>query len=403
MPLNANDVKNAQPKDKDYKLSDEKGLYLLVAKTGAKYWRLKYRVNGKEKKLGLGVYPEITLTIARKRRDEARMAIQDGIDPSNQRKATKQAGKDAAANSFEVVALEWFEKRGAKSEGGDKRTKRLMEKDLFPDLGRLAVNEITAPILLAALRKVEARGAIETAHRAKQLAGQVFRYAISTGRSESDPSISLKGALATPVRTHFAAITDPAEVGQLYIAVNNYKGRSTPTVAAALKLSALLFCRQGTLRKLTWNEINWTQERLEMNADQMKTGEQHIIPLSRQALAIFKDLRDNHKRGIYVFPNARDKDRPMSDNATRSALRSLGYDNDTMTPHGFRATARTNLDENLDYRVDLIEQQLAHKVKDFYGRAYNRTKHLDTRKEMMQVWADYLDQLALEAQGGNAV
>lgn len=401
MALTVNAIKSAQPKDKDYKLYDEKGLFLLVTKKGAKYWRFKYRVNGKEKKLSFGVYPEITLTTARKKRDQARVNLQDGIDPNNQKKALRQASQEAEQNSFEVIAYEWLEKRGKKSESGDKRLKRLLEKDLFPTLGKKRVKEITPPTLLATLRRIENRGAIETAHRAKQYAGQIFRYAIATGRAERDPSADLKGALTTPTETHFAAITTPRDAGKLYATIQEYQG--TPTVIAALKLTALLFCRQGELRHLVWEEINWEKKRIELSGDRMKNGEPHIIPLSRQAFEIFEDLRDHHKRGKYVFPSARGASRPLSENGVRTALRSMGYDNDTMTPHGFRAMARTLLDEELGFRIEWIEQQLGHAVRDVHGRAYNRTMHLEQRQEMMQRWADYLDQLAIQSHSDNII
>lgn len=401
MTLTANEAKSALPRERDYKLYDEKGLFMLVKKNGAKYWRLKYRTAGKEKLLALGVFPEITLTIARKKRDEARLELQNGIDPNHQRKAVKAAGKEASSNSFKTIALEWLEKRGKKSDSGDKRLKRTLEKDLFPSLGHHPVSEITPPQLLAALRKIEARGAIETAHRTKQYAGQIFRFAIATGRAERDPSADLKGALATPTETHFAAITSAKEAGKLYLSIQNYQG--TLTVNAALKLSALFFCRQGELRHLEWTEINWDEKRIELPGEKMKTGESHIIPLSNQAFVILSDLKENQMRGKYVFPGARGGSRPLSENGVRTALRTMGYDNDTMTPHGFRAMARTLLDEELGYRIEWIEQQLGHAVKDVHGRAYNRTKHLEQRRKMMQHWADYLDQLSVQTESGNVI
>lgn len=400
MPLTATEVKAAQPKEKDYKLYDEKGLLLLVRTTGAKYWRLKYRYSGKEKLLALGVYPEVTLAQARKARDNARALLHAGGDPGETKQAQKKAKAGAAANSFEVVAREWMSKRGSKSESGDKRLVRLLERDLFPFIGRRPIAEITPPELLDVLRKIEARGALETAHRAKQYAGQVFRYAIATGRATYDPSEGLKGALTTPQQRHHAAITDPKGVGLLLASIYAYRG--TPIVAAALKLSPLLFCRPGELRHLEWHEVNWEQEQIEIPADKMKAGEPHIMPLSRQALAILRELQQI-RRGNYVFPSAKGATRPLSENGVRTALRTMGYDNDTMTPHGFRAMARTLLDEVLGYRIEWIEQQLAHAVKDVHGRAYNRTKHLPQRRKMMQHWADYLDQLGAQALAGNVI
>lgn len=395
MPLTASEAKHAQPKEKDYKLSDEKGLYLLVRKNGAKYWRMKYRVKGKEKLLALGVFPEVTLAMARIGRDKARGLIRDNIDPSQLKQATKQTQKDVAANSFEVIAREWLLKRGKKSDSGDKRLIRMLEKDLFPTLGRLPVTEITPPLLLNALRKIEDRGAIETAHRAKSYAGQIFRYAIATGRADKDPSVDLKGALSTATKKHFAAITEPKEVGKLMLAIDEYMG--TTTACAALKLSPLFFCRPGELRHLEWDEINWDEELIELPASKMKMKQPHIIPLCKQALTILRELDTMPRRGKYIFPSARGASRPLSENGIRTALRSMGFDNNTMTPHGFRAMARTLLDEVLNFRIEWIEQQLAHAVKDANGRAYNRTKHLPQRKDMMQKWADYLDNLKIQA------
>lgn len=401
MPLTLPEVKNAAPKEKDYKLSDEKGLYLLVKKNGAKYWRLKYRFERKEKTLALGVFPEVTLTVARKRRDDARTKLQDGIDPSELKQQRKRLSIEAAENSFYAIAQEWLVKRGKKSESGDAKLVRLLERDIFPYLGKVAISTITPPKLLSVLRRIEDRGAVETAHRAKQYAGQIFRYAVAIGKVERDISADLKGALATPKSGHFAAIVEPREVGRLMVAIDNYQG--TPVVMAALKLSPLLFCRQGELRHLEWTEIDWEEKRIELPAEKMKAKEPHVIPLSTQALTILDDLAQAGQRGKYVFPSARGASRPLSDNGVRTALRSLGYDNKTMTPHGFRAMARTLLDEQLGYRIEWIEQQLAHAVKDVHGRAYNRTKHLPQRTEMMQRYADYLDTLKASALAGNVV
>ncbi|MFA5496233.1 MAG: integrase arm-type DNA-binding domain-containing protein [Porticoccaceae bacterium] len=401
MPLTDAKARASKPAEKDYKLADEKGLYLLVKKSGGRLWRLKYRMGGKEKLLALGVYPDVSLAQARQARDEARTLLTQGIDPGQHKKATKAAREDAAANSFEVVAREWLDKRGRKSESGDTRLRALLEKDLFPRLGSRPVGDITPPELLQVLRRIEARGAIETAHRAKQYAGQVFRYAVATGRAGRDPSTDLKGALKSPTKTHFPAITDPAEVGRLLVVVHEYQG--TPTVMAALKLSPLLFCRPGELRQLEWTEVNFGDERIELPAHKMKTKEPHIIPLSTQALEILQELYQLTGRGRYVFPSARGGSRPLSENGVRTALRTMGYTNEQMTPHGFRAMARTLLDEVLGFPVDWIEHQLAHAVRDANGRAYNRTRHLEQRRKMMQKWADYLDNLKAQAMAGNVV
>lgn len=392
MALSDSKIRACKPKEKKYKVVDEKGLYLLVMPKGGKYWKLAYRYHNKQKDLSLGVYPDVSLKDAREKRDEARKLIANGIDPNEVKRAQKAACLDADTNSFEIVAREWFEKKMAdKSKSHQDRTWRALEKDLFPMLATRPIANITPPELLAALRKIENRGAVETAHRAKQTVGQIFRYAVVTNRAERDPSADLAGALKTPKEKHLAAITDPAEVGKLMVAIDCFQG--TPTVKAALSLSPLLFCRPGELRHMEWEEINWEEERWEISAEKMKMREPHIVPLCRQALEILLDIQRLTGRGRYVFPSPRGASRPLSENGVRTALRTMGYDNETMTPHGFRAMARTILDEVLGVRIDWIEHQLAHAVKDVNGRAYNRTKFLPQRKEMMQKWADYLDEL----------
>ncbi|WP_461521080.1 tyrosine-type recombinase/integrase [Porticoccus sp.] len=402
MPMTAIAANQAKPKDKPYKLADEKGLYLQVMPNGSKYWRLKYRFGGKEKVLALGVHPEIGLKEAREKRDEARKLIGNGVDPSDVKRAQKAIQGEAVENSFKAVALEWFTRKMAdKSQGHQDRTVRALEKDLFPMIGGHPIGGITPPQLLAALRRIESRGAVETAYRAKQTAGQIFRYAVATGRAERDPSHDLKGALATHKKKHLAAITDPKEVGKLLVAIDSYTG--TPTVKAALQLSPLLFCRPGELRQMEWTEIDWDKAQWELPAVKMKMGQPHIVPLSRQALDILQEIQRLNGTRRYAFPSARGASRPLSENGVRTALRTMGYDNDTMTPHGFRAMARTILDEVLGFRVEWIEHQLAHAVKDANGRAYNRTSHLEQRRDMMQKWADYLDRLRSEASVTNVV
>ena len=389
--LTATAVKQAKPKTKAYSLSDGGWLYLFVKPNGTKAWRFNYRINGKQKTLAIGIYPDISLKAARDKHKEARENLANGIDPSSHKKATKAANQSKSANSFEAVALEWSKTRGKKAESTEKRQQALLEKDLFPYIGNRPIADIKATEILKVLRKIENRGAIETAHRAKRLAGQVFRYAIATGRAERDPSVGLKDALTQPQKTHFKSITEPAEIGPLLTAINNYRG--TPVVMAALKLSPLFLCRPGELRHLEWSEVNFSESRIELPAPKMKMKEPHIIPLASQAMVILKELQPITGRGKYVFPSARGASRPLSENGVRTALRTLGYTNDQISPHGFRAMARTILDEVLDFPVDWIEHQLAHSVKDANGRAYNRTKHLPQRKKMMQTWADYLDGL----------
>jgi integrase len=392
MALTDPKVKQAKPKSKDYKLADEKGLFLLVKTSGAKYWRFKYRFAGKEKLLAVGVYPDVGIKKARELRDTARKQLADGIDPADIRRIEKTTIKQLAENSFETIAREWHSKQKTKwTDAYAAKKLRNMELYLFPYIGHRPVASITAPELLMVLRKTESRGIVETAHRLKQTTGQVFRYSIITGRAERDPSADLRDALAPTKTKHLAAITDPKVVSRLLIAIDGFQG--TPSVKAALSLSPLLFCRPGELRQMEWKEIDWDEKLWEIPGEKMKMGQPHIVPLCKQAIAILQEQQLLTGNGRYVFPSARGRSRPLSDNAVRTALRTLGYDNETMTPHGFRAMARTILDEVLGYRVDWIEHQLAHAVKDSNGRAYNRTSHLPQRKQMMQRWADYLDQL----------
>jgi integrase len=402
MPLTATAVKQAKAKEKPYKLSGGKGMYLLINTNGSKYWRLKYRFAGKEKVLALGVYPDLSLSDANDKRDDARKLLAKNIDPGEDKKAQKLARVREGENLFEIVAVDWFKtKMGDKSQSHQNRVWRALEKDLFPQIGRRPINGITPPDLLVALRKIEARGAIETAHRAKQISGQVFRFAIVTGLAERDPSADLKGALKNPIKKHHAALTDPEDVSKLLIAMDSYQG--TASVKAALLLSPLVFVRPGEVRHMEWDEINWEEERWELPAEKMKMKLPHIVPLSKQALKLLTQHRRLTGRGKYVFPSARGGSRPLSENGIRTALRTLGFDNDTMTPNGFRTMARTMLDEVLNCRTDYIEHQLAHVVRDTNGRAYNRTTHLKGRKEMMQDWADYLDSLRDKASGSELV
>jgi len=392
LKLTAIQVKQAKPEDEPYKLSDGKGMYLRVMPGGAKYWRYKYRFAGKEKLLSLGVYPEVTLAEARTRLEQARRLKAEGKDPSAEKKTEKLTQRYEGQNTFEAVAKDWYEtKISDKSESHKDRTWRILSNDLLPSLGTRPVAQISSQELLAVLRKVEARGAVDMAHRAKQTAGHVFRFAVATGRADRDPSADLKGALRPKTKKHYAAITDPSEVGKLLVAIDEFRGM--PSVSFALRLSPYLFQRPGEIRSMEWDEINWEQERWEIPASKMKMREPHIVPLARQSIELLKAIFPLTGRGQFVFPGARGASRPISDNSVRVALRTIGYGNETMTPHGFRAMARTILDEVLKVRVDYIEHQLAHIQRDPNGRSYNRTKHVTERAEMMQSWADYLDEL----------
>lgn len=395
MPLTDTAIRNAKPGAKPTKLFDEKGLFLIVTPSGGKWWRLKYRFDGKEKLLSLGVYPDTGLKDARDSRDEARKLLAKGIDPSENRKAKKTARADLAANSFEVVAREWFAKyepTWAKDHAN--RTIRRFERDVFPWIGGNAIAEIKAPELLAVMRRIEKRGALETAHRALGNCGQVFRYAIATGRAIRDPSGDLRGALPPVKGEHFAAVTEPKQVAELLRTLDGYQG--TLAVACALRLAPLVFVRPGELRNAEWADIDL--DAAEWRYTVTKTNTAHIVPLATQAVTILRELHALTGAGRLVFPGARSNGRPMSDNAILAAMRRLGIGKDEMSGHGFRAMARTILDEVLGVRPDLIEHQLAHAVKDPNGRAYNRTAHLPERRKMMQQWADYLDKLKAGAE-----
>lgn len=400
--LTATAVQQSKGQAKPVKLPDGGGMYLLVNTNGTKYWRYNYRFAGKRKTLALGVYPDTSLATARKLHQAARETLAAGIDPSEAKRIERITRHLASADSFEAVATEWYEsKLQDKSDSYRDRTRRLLKKNLYPSLGTRPISQITSAELLMVLRKVEARGAVDMAHRAKQTAGQVFRYAVATGRAERDPSGDLRGALKTKNKKHYSAITDPVKVGKLLLAIDAFEG--TPTVKTALLLSPLVFQRPGEIRGMEWEEINWEEKRWEIPADKMKMRQPHIVPLCSQALEHLKELHRLTGRGRYVFPSARGGSRCLSENGVRTALRTMGYDNDTMTPHGFRAMARTILDEVLNYRVEWIEHQLAHAVKDANGRAYNRTAHLPQRREMMQGWADYLDNLKAQTNAENVI
>ena len=390
MPLTDVVIRSAKPTTKALKLYDSGGLYLEVSPSGGKWWRLKYRFNGKENRISLGVYPETTLRDARERRDTERKLLAEGMDPSKSRKTEKSAQANRAANSFEQVAREWFAKFSPSwAPAHAARKIRLFERDIFPWIGQQPIAEITAPELLSVLHRIEKRGVSETERRALVSCGQVFRYAVASGRAERDPSGDLRGALPPVKGEHFAAITEPDSLATILRAFEGYNG--TLSVRCALRLMPLLFVRPGELRKAEWSQINL--DAAEWRYMVTKTQTEHIVPLSRQAMAILHELYPLTGNGHFVFPSARSNTRPMSDNAILVAMRTMEIAKDVTTGHGFRATARTILDEVLSVRTDLIEHQLAHRVKDPNGRAYNRTAFLPERREMMQTWADFLDQL----------
>ncbi len=398
MPLSDTAIRAVKPRDKAYKVADEKGLFLLVNPGGSKLWRLKYRIDSKEKVLALGAYPEVGLKDAREKRDDARKLIAAGIDPAQKRKSDEAEARLRATNTFELVAREWHENiKGEWIEKHAVRTMKLFERDLFPFIGGKPINEVKPRELLECLRRVEKRGTLSTAHRLLTQCGQVFRYGVASDRCERDTAADLRDALVKkPQVEHFAAITNPKRVGELMRMIDAYQG--TAIVAAALKLSPMLFVRPGELRIAEWTEMDLDAAVWELPAEKMKMRNPHVVPLPTQAVEILRELHQMTGHGKHVFPSWGGDRRPMSSNTVRVALRAMGVTAEEMTAHGFRAMARTILDEVLGFRVDLIEHQLAHSVVDPNGRAYNRTAFLSERRDMMQRWADYLDKLKAGAE-----
>ncbi len=388
MPLTDTAIRNAKPKPTPSKLSDGGGLYLFLSPSGGKWWRFDYRFDKKRKTLALGVYPDVGLKDARIRRDTARKQLADGIDPSNQRKAEKAARAVAGANTFEVVAREWHAQRAkALAQTTLDGIMMRMNKHLFPWLGQRPVVSIVAPELLTVLRRAEANDLGDTPRRLRQYCGQIFRYAIATGRAERDPAADLRGALKPHKPTHHAAIVEPRAVGALLRAIDSYSGE--PVTKAALRIAPLVFVRPGELRRAEWSEIDFEAAVWRIPAARMKMRDTHIVPLSRQAIAILRDLQPITSRSCYIFPSIRSARRPMSENTITGALRRLGYSKDEMTGHGFRSIASTLLNEQ-GWNRDAVERQLAHSERDGVRAAYNRAEHLPERVRMMQEWADYL-------------
>jgi integrase len=399
MKLTGIKVSEAKPSERERKLSDGAGLYLLVKPNGTKAWRYKYRFNGKELTLALGVFPEISLKQARHRHQAARDLLANGVDPNQDRRDRKLASAISTANTFGAIAAEFDEiKMSGLAPTTLARNRQIIRDYLIPVIGARPADEIRPAELLAALRRVESSGAIETAKRARSLAGQIFRYGVSTGRCERDPSADLKGALMRSPGKHFAAIVDPKRAGKLMADIAEYPNLLT---RGALHISAYCFARPGVIRAMEWSEING--DRWEIPAAKMKGREDHIVPLSTQALAVLEEMEALSGGGRYVFPSARGPSRCMSENAVRVALRSMGYSNEDHTPHGFRAMARTLLDESLRERIEIVEMQLAHTVRDTHGKAYNRTSFIEDRTAMMQRWSDFLDTLRDSAGESNVV
>lgn len=396
MPLSDTAIRTAKPKAKPIKLSDSGGLFLLVTPAGGKWWRYSYRFEGKQKTLSLGTYPDTGLRDARDKHAEARKLLAQGINPGETRKAVKAAKEGSAANSFEVIAREWWASHMAsKAESHKDRVLRRLELYLFPWIGNKPISDITAPEVLTAVKRIETLGILETAHRALQTVGQVFRYAVQHGLAVRDVTADIKGALPSPNKKHMAAFTEPKDVAELLRAIEGFKG--TFTVQCALKIAPMLFVRPSELRMARWKDIDLDAGEWSYVVSKTKTD--HLVPLPRQAVAILRELHPLSGHGEYVFQGGRSPLRPMSDAAINSALRRMGYDTQTqITGHGFRAMARTLLHERMDIDPHIIEHQLAHSVPDALGMAYNRTKFIEQRKKMMQLWADYLDKLKAGAE-----
>ena len=390
MPLFDTTIRNAKPREKAYRLFDGGGLYLEVSPAGGKLWRLKYRFGGKEKRLALGSYPVIGLVDARQKRDAAKKLIFDNIDPAVEKIKQKALAAVRTENTFEAVASEWLKKHFADKVPAHKaKVVSRLERFVFPYLGPLPIADITAPLVLSTLRRIENKG--ETAKRVLQNISQVMRYAVATGCCIGDPTPALRGALPPVKVKHMAAPTEPVKVGEFLRMLEAVTGGQV--VESAVRLLPYLFVRPGEFRQMQWKDVDFESKEWRFVAT--KTNFDHIVPLSRQSIEILSELKPlTSRNSIYVFPNARTPFRPMTDAAQCAAYRRLGIDTQNeLTAHGWRAVARTLLHEKLGFAPEVIEHQLAHKVPDSLGRAYNRTKFLDERKRMMQVWADYLDEL----------
>ncbi len=388
-------ARKAKPKSKPYKKADGGGLFLLVQPNGSKYWRLKYRFAGKEKTLALGIYPDVTLADARERREAARKLLANDTDPSAVKQAQKAAGLALAENSFEIVGREWLIKFSKNWKQSHIRTiTGRLENDVYPWLGLRPIGEINAPELLTVLRRIESRGALSTAHTVNAICGQVFRYAIATGRAQRDPSADLKGALPPHRIRHLAALTDPVKIGKLMRDIDGYSG--TLIVHSAFRLAPLVFLRPIELSKAEWAEIDLDKVEWRIPAGKMKMKALHIVPLPTQAVAILRELHPLTGAGKYAFPNARTSTQPMAGNTILAAIRSMGYTSAEMTAHGFRHMASTQLNEQ-GFNPDAIERQLAHKASGVRA-TYNAAEYLPERRRMMQQWADYLDKLKAGAE-----
>ena len=387
-PLTVKAIENFKPKSTSYRKFDQKGLYIEVFTNGSKLWRYRYRFDGKEKRLALGAFPEVSLATARDLRDQARVKLREGIDPG----VVKKKEQAAINNTFQSIGQEWTEHmRESWSASHVKDVESRLRVNAYPYLGDKDVRVITPAEVLSVVRRVEANNKYELAKRVLGCCSQIFRYAVATSRADSDPCRDLRGALKPYTSKSFAAITRPKEAGALMRAIDAY--RASGIVQNAMKLSALTFCRPGEIRKAEWAEVDLDEKEWRIPAHKMKAKQEHRVPLSRQSIEILEQMKAISGNGVYVFPNGRTKDKPMSENAVLAALRNMGYTKEQMTPHGFRAMASTLLNELGNYRPDIIEAQLAHKEGDKVRAAYNRAQYMQERRQLMQDWADYLDSL----------
>ena len=391
MRLSTAKIQNATAQKKTVRLFDGRGLYLEIAPTGSRWWRFKYRFAAKEKRISLGVYPDVGLKTARDRRDEMRKLVADGIDPSAARKQQKLMSLDATANTFEAIGREWFEKHSVNWEASySVKLLARLEANVFPWLGNRPIRDIKPPELLSVMRRVESRGVLETAHRLMNYCSNIYRYAVATGRAERDISSDLRGALPPSTLQHHASVTDPEGVAALLRAIDGYRGSNVTRYA--LQLAPLVFVRPGELRKAEWSEIDLEAGEWRIPPGRMKMKTKHIVPLSSQAVAILRALQPLTGKGHYVFPGARSRERCMSENTVNGALRRLGWSGSEMTGHGFRSMASTLLNEQ-GWNRDAIERQLAHTERNSIRAAYNYAEHLPERRRMMQAWSDYLVRL----------
>lgn len=390
MPLSDTKIRAAKPAEKTYRLTDEKGMYLEITPAGGRYWRLKYRVQGKEKRLALGVYPDVSLADARAKRDAARSQLAAGTDPMEARKAAAQEARAASSNSFEAVAREWhaIQAAGRWTPRHAEKTLRGLESHIFPSVGQTPINQITAGQLLGVLRDVQEKGAVDRANRLRQVCGEVFRYGIVTGRNDSNPAADLVRALQPSRQRHYAALRKDELPGFLNALETEH--RMSPVTRLGLKLLALTFVRPGELRQAEWREFDMANRIWEVPAERMKMRVSHLVPLSRQTIDTLEQLRELTGNSALLFPGRSDVTKPISDNTFRQALHSMGFN---VTAHGFRATASTLLNE-MGYRADAIERQLSHGERNKVRAAYNRAEYLEERKTMMDRWGDYLADLS---------